>query len=54
MEEASATVKKILEAVPSASLAMFRELHFTRYPGALDRELAALRKAGLPEKQPAS
>jgi hypothetical protein len=49
-----ATVKKILEAVPSASLEMFRELHFTLYPGALDRELAALRKAGLLEKQPAT
>ena len=34
MDEAYATIKKILEAVPSASIAMFRELHFTRYPGA--------------------
>ncbi len=49
MDEASKTVKRILEAVPSASLAMFRELHYTRAPGVLDRELAALRKAGLPE-----
>jgi TolB-like protein/class 3 adenylate cyclase len=49
IDEASKTVKRILEAVPSASLAMFRELHYTRAPGVLDRELAALRKAGLPE-----
>lgn len=40
---------RILEAVPAASLAMLRELHYTRAPGVLERELAALRKAGLPE-----
>ncbi len=49
LDEASRTVEKIRAAVPSASLAMFRELHFTHAPGVLDRELAALRKAGLPE-----
>jgi class 3 adenylate cyclase/TolB-like protein len=49
IDEAFRTVEKILEAVPTASLAMFRELHYTRTPGVLERELAALRKAGLPE-----
>lgn len=49
LDEARRTVAKIIGAVPTASLAMFRELHFTRAPSVLDRELAALREAGLPE-----
>jgi len=49
LDEAKRTVEKIRSAVPAASLAMFRALHFTRTPGVLERELATLAKAGLPD-----
>jgi hypothetical protein len=50
--EAQDTVKQILAAIPDASLGMMRDLHFGRDQEVLEREIAALRKAGLPESAP--
>jgi TolB-like protein/class 3 adenylate cyclase/tetratricopeptide (TPR) repeat protein len=52
MDEARDTVKQLLAAVPDASLAMMRDLHFNRDQEVMEREIAALRKAGLPEEAP--
>jgi TolB-like protein/class 3 adenylate cyclase len=52
IKEAQDVVKQILAAIPDASLTMMRDLHFDRDQEVLEREIAALRKAGLPESAP--
>ena len=53
-EEAREYMKKLLESWPSFNLeARRRSLHF-KDPTINEREIAALRKAGAPEKAPAN
>jgi hypothetical protein len=49
LDEAKAIVAELRKAVPNASIKLFRELHATRDQEVLERELAALRKADMPE-----
>jgi len=54
IEEARDVVKQILTAIPDASLAMMRDLHSNRDQEVLEREITALRKAGLAESAPSA
>ena len=49
-EEAKAELKKMLTVDPSFNLGKWRDLFIYRDPEVLNREVADLAKAGLPEK----
>jgi adenylate cyclase len=49
MEEARAAVAELQKALPNVSIKMIRELRAVRDQEVLERELSALRKAGVPE-----
>jgi TolB-like protein len=49
MEEAKAATAELLKALPNASLKLIREIRAVRDQEVLEREIAALRKAGVPE-----
>ena len=50
MDDATAAVKKALELDPRFTQAKWREGYFYSDPSILERQLADLGKAGLPEK----
>jgi adenylate cyclase len=49
MDEAKAALAELLKALPNASIKLFREIRAVRDQEVLEREIAALRKAGVPE-----